>query len=93
LRHEFFFDYALLPSGWTRDVRVSVADGTVIAVAEGGTRAGAEYFAGIAIPGLPNLHSHAFQRGMAGLAERRGLLVWENSITCITTSTDGHSQI
>jgi formimidoylglutamate deiminase len=72
LRHEFFFDYALLPSGWTRDVRVTVADGTVIAVAEGGTRAGAEYFAGIAIPGLPNLHSHSFQRGMAGLAERRG---------------------
>ena len=28
--------------------------------------------AGIAVPGLPNLHCHAFQRGMAGLAERRG---------------------
>jgi formiminoglutamate deiminase len=27
---------------------------------------------GIAAPGLCNLHSHAFQRGMAGLAERRG---------------------
>src|SRR3546814_9748032 len=27
---------------------------------------------GCALPGLPNLHSHAFQRGMAGLAERRG---------------------
>jgi formiminoglutamate deiminase len=24
------------------------------------------------VPGLPNLHSHSFQRGMAGLAERRG---------------------
>jgi formimidoylglutamate deiminase len=72
LRHEFFFDYALLPSGWTRDVRVSVADGTVVAVAEGAARADAEYFSGIAVPGLPNLHSHAFQRGMAGLAERRG---------------------
>ena len=23
------------------------------------------------IPGLPNLHSHAFQRAMAGLAERQ----------------------
>src|SRR5262249_10958271 len=33
---------------------------------------GAERLAGIAVPGLPNLHSHAFQRGMAGLAERRG---------------------
>src|SRR5207344_2713523 len=27
---------------------------------------------GSALPGLPNLHCHAFQRGMAGLAERRG---------------------
>ena len=26
----------------------------------------------IVIPGMPNLHSHAFQRGMAGLAESRG---------------------
>ena len=24
------------------------------------------------LPGMPNLHSHAFQRGMAGLAEMRG---------------------
>ncbi|TMJ21407.1 MAG: formimidoylglutamate deiminase, partial [Alphaproteobacteria bacterium] len=24
------------------------------------------------VPGLPNLHSHAFQRAMAGLTERRG---------------------
>ena len=29
-------------------------------------------FRAIAVPGLPNLHAHAFQRGMAGLAERRG---------------------
>src|SRR5208282_6738461 len=28
--------------------------------------------AGIGLPGIANLHSHAFQRGMAGLAERRG---------------------
>jgi len=27
--------------------------------------------AGIVLPGMPNLHSHAFQRAMAGLAERR----------------------
>ena len=27
---------------------------------------------GIALPGLASLHSHAFQRGMAGLAELRG---------------------
>jgi formimidoylglutamate deiminase len=72
LRYEFFFDHALLPSGWARNVRISVADGTILSIAEGAAREGAERIAGIAIPGLPNLHCHAFQRGMAGLAERRG---------------------
>jgi formimidoylglutamate deiminase len=72
LQYELFFDHALLPSGWARDVRISVADGTILSIAAGATREGAEHIAGIAIPGLPNLHCHAFQRGMAGLAERRG---------------------
>lgn len=31
-----------------------------------------EYLDGWVLPGMPNLHSHAFQRAMAGLAERRG---------------------
>jgi formiminoglutamate deiminase len=72
LRRELFFDHALLPSGWARDVRVSVADGGIVAVAAGGSRTGADRVPGIAVPGIPNLHCHAFQRGMAGLAERRG---------------------
>jgi formimidoylglutamate deiminase len=72
LRGELFFDHALLPSGWARHVRVSVADGNIVAVAENAPPAGADRIAGIAIPGVPNLHCHAFQRGMAGLAERRG---------------------
>jgi formimidoylglutamate deiminase len=67
-----FFDHALLADGWARDVRVDVADGAIVAVAAGASRAGAEIFAGIAVPGMPNLHCHAFQRAMAGLAERRG---------------------
>jgi formiminoglutamate deiminase len=72
LRRELFFEHALLPSGWARDVRISVADGSIVAVAEGAPRAGADRVAGIAVPGVPNLHCHAFQRGMAALAERRG---------------------
>jgi formimidoylglutamate deiminase len=31
-----------------------------------------EHLAGLAVPGMPNLHSHAFQRAMAGLVERAG---------------------
>ena len=68
----YFFDHALLPTGWARDVRVDVADGTITRVTSDASREHAEHMAGLAIPGLPNLHCHAFQRGMAGLAERRG---------------------
>ena len=72
MARELFFDHALLPSGWARHVRMTVGDGNVVAVAAGARADGAERLPGIAIPGVPNLHCHAFQRGMAGLAERRG---------------------
>jgi formimidoylglutamate deiminase len=50
-----------------------VDDGGLIArVTPGGAPDGAERVAGIALPGMPNLHCHAFQKGMAGLGERRG---------------------
>src|SRR5262245_19017677 len=72
LRRELFFDHALLPSGWARDVRVRVDGGAIVEVASDAVCDGSERVGGIAVPGLPNLHCHAFQRGMAGLAERRG---------------------
>ena len=67
-----YLDHALLPSGWARDVRIDVADGLIVSVEAGAARSGTQDIAGIALPGLPNLHCHAFQRGMAGRAERRG---------------------
>src|SRR3954471_21244619 len=70
--HSFFLDHAFLPSGWARDVHVVVADGIITSVTAGARGGKATHVAGLAIPGLPNLHCHAFQRGMAGLAERRG---------------------
>ena len=68
----YFFDHALLPDGWARDVRVDVAGGAIARVTSQAPRDGAQHVAGLAIPGMPNLHCHAFQRGMAGLAETRG---------------------
>ncbi len=76
------FEAALLPTGWARDVHMTVdADGRIAALAGGaaasaaGTAdaapAGAAVVAGIAVPGMPNAHSHAFQRAMAGAAEFR----------------------
>ncbi len=67
-----FFADALLPDGWARNVRVSIADGVIADVTVNADARDCVRIDGIAIPGLPNLHSHAFQRGMAGLAERRG---------------------
>ena len=72
VRRTVFLDQALLPDGWARKVRVTIADGRIATVAAGAEPDGAEHLAGLALPGLPNLHCHAFQRGMAGLAERRG---------------------
>lgn len=72
MSRDLFFAHALLPDGWARDVRISVKDGTIAAVTEQASADGAERVVGIAVPGIPNLHCHAFQRGMAGLAERRG---------------------
>ena len=68
-----FAETALLPDGWARDVRFEIAaDGGFARVDTGAAPEGAGRLAGPAIPGMPNLHSHAFQRAMAGLAERAG---------------------
>ncbi len=70
---ELFARDALLPGGWARDVRLQWdAQGRLVRV-----DAGADCAAGVAvsrgpvIPGMPNLHSHAFQHVFAGLAECR----------------------
>jgi len=67
-----FFDQALLPEGWARGVRLGIADGRIASVERHAERQPGDDAHRAAIPGLPNLHSHAFQRGMAGLAETRG---------------------
>jgi len=68
-----FARHALLSDGLARDVRIDVApDGTLAAITRDSVPGDAERLAGIVIPGMANLHSHAFQRAMAGTAERRG---------------------
>jgi formiminoglutamate deiminase len=67
-----FFERALLPGGWARDVRARVDRGAFASVAAGARPEPGDLRIACAVPGLPNLHSHAFQRGMAGLGERRG---------------------
>jgi formiminoglutamate deiminase len=62
---------ALLPTGWATDVRVTMADGR-IAAAQTETQAQAgDVRVDVLLPALANLHSHAFQRAMAGMTEIR----------------------
>ena len=67
-----FFDHAFLPDGWASNVRLTIEGGFITDVTAGAARGDSTHVKGIALPGLPNLHCHTFQRGMAGLAERRG---------------------
>jgi len=54
---------------WRSDARFGVDSTGHITAPAGSAPA---YLDGWVLPGMPNLHSHAFQRAMAGLAERRG---------------------
>jgi len=66
-----WLESALLPTGWANGVRVTIAGGVIESVDRADPQPGDERHA-IAIPGLCNVHSHGFQRGMAGLSEHRG---------------------
>lgn len=67
-----WIEQALLPDGWAKNVRVRIAQGVVAAVETGVAAEAGDERCAAAVPGLCNVHSHAFQRGMAGLTERRG---------------------
>lgn len=61
-----FAAQALTADGWQQDVRIDIEGGVVTAITPGQIGA-AQY--DLILPGMPNVHSHAFQRAMAGLTE------------------------
>ena len=64
------FDHLLQAGQWRRDVRVEVdEDGRIRSLGPAKARDNGARFPGWTVPGVPNVHSHAFQRAMAGLAE------------------------
>ncbi len=66
------FDHLYTECRWLSPGYICIdSDGWIIGVSDTTPSKGAEYLSGIALPGIPNLHSHAFQRGMAGLSEYR----------------------
>lgn len=65
-------EQALVPEGWRDNVLVTISeDGRIAGVEAGAEPRGAERV-GVLLPAPANSHSHAFQRAMAGLTERRG---------------------
>lgn len=72
MQSRYRFTCAWLPDGWHRNVVISVdPGGDIVDVAADDTVTAARMINGAAIPGMPNIHSHAFQRAMAGLVEQR----------------------
>ncbi|MFI8418164.1 formimidoylglutamate deiminase [Serratia sp. NPDC078593] len=69
----YFATRALLPTGWAHRVRLDVdSHGFLVNVTPESSPENCVRLNGDVVPGMPNLHSHAFQRAMAGLAEVAG---------------------
>jgi formimidoylglutamate deiminase len=64
-----FAEIALLPDGWAKDVAVRIEGGRIVEVTRGAARQSGAI--GCLLPAPVNLHSHTFQRAMAGLTEAR----------------------
>jgi formimidoylglutamate deiminase len=71
--NRMFAERALLATGWKSKVLLEWdGNGILTAVKDGAERVDRVPVAkGVVLPGMPNLHSHAFQRAMAGLTEYR----------------------
>lgn len=63
-------EQALIGNDWLEHVAVDIADGRIAAITHDASPAG--HRVGALLPAPANLHSHAFQRAMAGLTESRG---------------------
>jgi formimidoylglutamate deiminase len=63
------FKSALLATGWANNVRVDMDENGIITGIEQNVKSPDNLQLGYALPGMNNIHSHAFQRAMAGLAE------------------------
>lgn len=69
--HDLRASHLWTPQGWRRDTRLTIGSGRIESIGAGSAREYDSTAAHFVLPGMPNLHSHAFQRAMAGLAERK----------------------
>ena len=69
---QLFLERALLPEGIACNVAVTVAEGRIQSVMPQAVAGSVPVTRGLALPGMPNVHSHAFQRALAGATEVAG---------------------
>lgn len=74
MSYSFFVEKVLLPDGWADNVLITLSAERIVEAVEVDVipPKGIERIDGILIPGMPNLHSHAFQRAFAGFSESSG---------------------
>lgn len=70
--HKIFSKSVLLPDGWHNNVTIQIKDGVINSIKSDTSYSDHQENYQVIMAGMPNLHSHAFQRSMAGFAERRG---------------------
>jgi formimidoylglutamate deiminase len=66
-----FAKQALLPSGWANNVRVEIERGVISCITPNSNRNLSDVLVDTLLPALANVHSHSFQRFMAGMTEQR----------------------
>ncbi|SNZ20168.1 formimidoylglutamate deiminase [Cohaesibacter gelatinilyticus] len=64
-----FANQAYLASGWAQNVRLELTDGSITSITPNSPKVAGDSSVDILLPSLANLHSHAFQRAMAGMTE------------------------
>jgi len=62
----------LLPEGWRENVRLTLAQGRIAQIVTDASADVPDVRVDTLLPAISNLHSHTFQRAMAGMTEKRG---------------------
>jgi formimidoylglutamate deiminase len=62
---------ALLPEGWAANIRLDIISGTITKVEHKAQAKPGDLSIDTLLPALGNVHSHSFQRAMAGMTEYR----------------------
>lgn len=66
-----FAQHARLPEGWVENLRLTVENGRISSLETGADPQAGDAKVDVLLPSLGNLHSHSFQRAMAGMTEYR----------------------